>query len=86
MRCHDWHAAAQTAAAHLGPRLADAELAEVITSWCQQALLSAAARDAVFHREPTPAYMLGHHDETTTKVAVDVGGLWARYAPGDHTR
>jgi hypothetical protein len=35
---------------------------------------------------PVVAAMLGYHDETTTKVAADVGSPWARYAPGDHGR
>ncbi len=35
---------------------------------------------------PVVASMLGYHDETTTKVAADVGSPWARYATGDHTQ
>jgi protein-L-isoaspartate(D-aspartate) O-methyltransferase len=31
--CDDWQAAEQMAVAHLGPRLADAQHAEIITSW-----------------------------------------------------
>lgn len=35
---------------------------------------------------PVVARMLGYHDDTTTRLASDVGTPWIKYAPGDHSR
>ncbi|MCP9213439.1 hypothetical protein [Streptomyces cucumeris] len=35
---------------------------------------------------PVVAHMLGHHDETTTRIADEAGGTWPRYAPGGRSR
>ncbi|WP_331748725.1 hypothetical protein OG520_42240 (plasmid) [Streptomyces sp. NBC_00984] len=35
---------------------------------------------------PVVARMLGYHDDTTAQLAVEAGGTWRYYAPGDHSR
>ncbi len=35
---------------------------------------------------PVVADALGYHYVTTAKLAAQAGGMWNRYAPGDHTR
>ncbi|MEU9487443.1 hypothetical protein AB0D83_27925 [Streptomyces decoyicus] len=35
---------------------------------------------------PVISKALGYHDKTTTRLVTEVGGSWARYASGDHTR
>ncbi|WP_309063931.1 hypothetical protein [Streptomyces sp.] len=35
---------------------------------------------------PVIAQALGHHDESTTRIATEAGAPWKSYAPGDHAR
>ncbi|MFF3617426.1 hypothetical protein [Streptomyces sp. NPDC002580] len=35
---------------------------------------------------PVVARALGYHDKTTTRLIVEAGGTWSRYAPGDHSQ
>jgi len=48
---------------------------------------SAAIRQVVLQAPaPVVAQMLGFHDDTTTRLAADMGTPWIKYAPGDHSR
>lgn len=35
---------------------------------------------------PVAADALGYHDKTTTRLRNEAGGIWSRYAAGDHSQ
>ena len=46
---------------------------------------SAAIRQLVLQAPaPVVAGMLGLHHTTTTRLVMEAGGTWSRYAPGEH--
>ena len=48
---------------------------------------AAAIRQLVLQAPPpVVAGMLGYHDKTTTRLVLEAGGSWNRYASGDHSR
>jgi hypothetical protein len=52
-----------------------------------QAARTSAIRQLVLQAPaPVIAQALGYHPNTTHRHAADAGGIWIRYAPGDHTR
>ncbi|MET9086071.1 hypothetical protein ABZX77_30055 [Streptomyces sp. NPDC004237] len=52
----------------------------------QRARASAICQLVLQTPAPVIARAFGYHDKTTSHLVTEVGGIWSRYATGEHTR